>query len=118
MRRSQLHAAPTRPAKGPAKAAAPTGLPSPTTDDPILERCIEQTLALYRPHLAPEIVRVLGMDLIRFLTTEPGARKLVARARGHLVAKSGDVTQRSGDQDDDGEEDLGEEGGLALGGRR
>src|SRR5579863_8561338 len=114
MRRSHSDAATVPPAGGPASATNPPDSASPAVDDPILERCLERALAPYRPHMTPIALQMLRMELLRFLTTEPAARKRVARARGHLVTRSGDLIPRSSDEDD--EEDLGDGDGHAHGG--
>jgi hypothetical protein len=124
MRRPLLHAVPP-PVENAAAATAPSAespasaphAAAPETEaevDPVLERCIEHAVAPYGPHMTPVALHVLRMEMLLFLTTDPAARKLVARARQRLVARSGKVTVSSGD-DEEGE-DLGEKDDLAHGG--
>jgi hypothetical protein len=125
MRRPHLHAVPAPPAENAAAATAPSAespstaphAATPETEaevDPVLERCLERATAPYRPHMTPVALRMLRMDLLLFLTTDPAARKLVTRVHQRLVAKSGDVTVSS--REDEEDEDLGEKDGLAHGG--
>jgi hypothetical protein len=111
MRRSHLLAVPAPPAEGPATTATPPAPEPEPVYDPVLERYIERAVAPYRPHMPPATLQVLRLEMFLFLTTDPAARKLVARLRRRLVATSGDVALSSGE-----DEELDDQDGLAHGG--